>query len=134
MFHTEFKRHVVERAFLIELGQHLNRQAQILVLASMLPQPGQRLGERDLPRLLRAQVFLHKRVEVLIGLLQRAAIVLPPEQTLDAVGAQPLAQTFGKRLRQAFDDLANPKPLREQSADGIHRVVAAAIHADLRAR
>jgi hypothetical protein len=37
-------------------------------------------------------------------------------------------------LRQAFQDLADAKHLREQPANSIHRAVTATIHADLRSR
>jgi hypothetical protein len=37
-------------------------------------------------------------------------------------------------LRQAFQDLADAKPLREQPANSVHRAVTATIHADLRSR
>jgi len=75
-------------------------------------------------------MFLHQRIEVLIGLLQRASIVW----SANAVGVEALTQPFGKRLRQAFQDLADAKPLREQPANSVHRAVTATIHADLRSR
>ena len=50
-------------------------------------------------------MFLHQRIEVLIGLLQRASIVWSAKQAANAVGVEALTQPFGKRLRQAFQDL-----------------------------
>ena len=79
-------------------------------------------------------MFLHQRIEVLIGLLQRASIVWSAKQAANAVGVEALTQPFGKRLRQAFQDLADAKPLREQPANSVHRAVTATIHADLRSR
>src|SRR5271169_4190307 len=79
-------------------------------------------------------MFLHQRIEVLIGLLQRASIVWSAKQAANAVGVEAPTQPFGKRLRQAFQDLADAKPLREQPANSVHRAVAATIHADLRSR
>ena len=55
-------------------------------------------------------MFLHQRIEVLIGLLQRASIVWSAKQAANAVGVEALTQPFGKRLRQAFQDLADAKP------------------------
>ena len=79
-------------------------------------------------------MFLHQRIEVLIGLLQQASIVWSAKQAANAVGVEALTQPFGKRLRQAFQDLADAKPLREQPANSVHRAVTATIHADLRSR
>ena len=111
MFQTESKDTLVERAFLVELGQYLDRLAQVLVRAGVLAEPRDRLGERHFPRLFGAQMLLHQRVEVLVGLLQRAAVVRPAEQALDAVGAEPLPQPLGQRLRDAFEDLADAEAL-----------------------
>jgi hypothetical protein len=44
-------------------------------------------------------MFLHQRIEVLIGLLQRASIVWSAKQAANAVGVEALTQPFGKRLR-----------------------------------
>ena len=80
----------VERTFLIELAEHLDGVAQRLIFAGMLAQPRKRLRKWNLPRLLALEVFLHQRIEVLIGLLQRASIVRFADQAMDAVGAQSL--------------------------------------------
>ena len=132
MFHTEFERHVIERALLIELGQNLDRLAQVRVLAGMFAQPRNGFGEGYVAGLLGSQMLLNERVEVLVSLLQRAAVILAAEQALDAVGAEPLPQAFRHGLRNALKHFTDAKSLREQSADCVHGALTAAVHADLR--
>src|SRR5262245_58435547 len=107
------ERNAVERALLIELGQDPDRPAQVLVVARVLLELRQRLGERHLARFLGAQVLLHQRIEVIVGLLERSAIGWPAAQARNTIGAQPSAQPLGQRLRQGFDHLADAEALRE---------------------
>ena len=134
MFHTESKGTSLSAPSWLNSASTLTAWRKSSFVAGMLAEPRDRLGERHFPRLLGAQMLLHQRIEVLVGLLQRAAVVRPAEQALDAVGAEPLAQPLGDRLRDAFEDLADAEALGEQAADGVHGAVAAAIHADLRLR
>src|SRR5580704_10995686 len=105
------ERHIIKRALLIELGENFDRLAQVRVLAGVLAEPRHSFGEWHFAGLLGPQMLLDERIEVLVSLLQRTAVILAAKQALDAVGAEPLPQAFRHGLGYAFKHFADAEAL-----------------------